>query len=118
MSPRRVDEEDPDRLYTLTGGRTTAGHRLDLVALVVGALEPVTGMQSEQARILRLCAATPVSVVELSAELRLPVTVVLILLGDLLDAGHITVRHPARTDPRDRPSPELLKEVLRGLQTL
>lgn len=117
MSSRRVDEEDPDRLYTLTRGRTAAGHRLDLVDLVIGNDEPVAGMQSEQAKILRLCASTPVSVVELSAELRLPVTVVLILLGDLLDAGHITVRAPAHPNPR-KPSPELLTEVLHGLQRL
>ena len=118
MSPRRIDEEDPDRLYTVTGGRSRAGHRLDLVALVVGEHDPQAGMQSEHARILRICATTPVSVVELSADLGLPVTVVLILLGDLLDAGHVSVRHPERTDTARQPSPELLKEVLVGLQQL
>lgn len=117
MSPRRIDHEDPDRLYTVTGGRTAAGREFDLVALVVSEREPEPGMQSEHAKILRLCQA-PVSVVELSADLRLPVTAVMILLGDLLDAGHIAIRHPLRTDPATKPTPELLKEVLHGLQKL
>lgn len=117
MSPRRIDNEDPDRLYTVTGGRTAAGHEFDLVALVVSEHEPEPGMQSEHAKILRLCMA-PVSVVELSADLHLPVTAVMILLGDLLDAGHIAIRHPLRTDTTHKPTPELLKEVLHGLQKL
>ena len=117
MSARRIDDEDPDRLYTVTGGRTSAGQEFDLVALIVSEREPEPGMQSEHARILRLCV-TPVSVVELSADLRLPVTAVMILLGDLLDAGNITVRHPRRTETRQKPTPELLKEVLHGLQKL
>lgn len=118
MNRRPVDHEDPDRLYTVTGGRSRTGHRFDLVALVVGEHEPQAGMQSEHTRILRICSATPVSVVELSADLGLPVTVVMILLGDLLDAGHVTVRHPERGDAARKPSPELLKEVLVGLQQL
>jgi len=118
MSPRRIDSEDPDRLYTVTGGRTAAGREFDLVALVVSEHGPEPGMQSEHAKILRLAAA-PVSVVELSADLRLPVTAVMILLSDLLDAGHITIRHPLRTDPTEqKPTPALLKELLHGLQRL
>lgn len=117
MSARRIDSEDPDRLYTVTGGRTSAGHEFDLVALVVSEQEPAPGMQSEHVKILRLCT-TPVSVVELSADLRLPVTAVMILLGDLLDAGAITIRHPLQTDVSQHPTPELLKELLDGLQRL
>lgn len=99
-------DEDPDRLYTLTGGRSRAGSAaaaFDLVTLVVSESEPTAGMQSEHATILRLCQY-PTAVVEIAAELRLPISIVKILLCDLLDQGRITARHP-RTAPATPPVP-------------
>ncbi|MEO5877633.1 MAG: DUF742 domain-containing protein [Streptosporangiaceae bacterium] len=119
MNPRPVDREDPDRLYVVTGGRSTADDTgLDLVTLIVSECEPSPGQQSEHARILGMCR-TPMALVEISADLRLPVSVVRILLRDLLDMGRITVRHPAsaRSDAQ-RPDLETLKQVLLGLQNL
>ncbi|MFC9329305.1 DUF742 domain-containing protein [Kitasatospora sp. NPDC057015] len=115
--------DDPDRLYTVTRGRSRAPENaFDLVTLIVAEGEPVPGMQSELARILRICAA-PTAVVEIAADLGMPVSVVKILLGDLLEAGRITARHP-RFSPARRPGaarlPDLdtLKQVLHGLQQL
>jgi hypothetical protein len=115
---RPVDTGDPDRLYTVTGGRSHADDAFDLVTLVVSECRPTAGMQSEHARILRLCRH-PTAVVEIAAELRLPITVVRILLGDLLDTGRITARHPraARSDS-SLPDSALLNEVLHGLRNL
>lgn len=102
-APRNLPgrDEDPDRLYTVTKGRSRPPeHAFDLVTLIVTEREPAPGMQSEHARILRLCE-TPTAVVEVAAELDLPVSVVKILLGDLLEAGTVTARHPGsrRTRP-------------------
>lgn len=89
-----IRDEDPDRLYTLTGGRSKPdSEAFDLVTLVVSECDPAPGMQSELAAILELCRA-PTAVVEIAAELRLPVGIATILLADLLAAGKITVRHP------------------------
>jgi hypothetical protein len=111
--------EAPDRLYTVTGGRADADTRaLDSVTLVVAECDPVPGMQSEHAAILSLCAY-PTAVVELSAELGLPVSVVRILLLDLLDTGRVTVRHPASLTRQEAAhDPETLKQVLLALQRL
>lgn len=119
MTRRPVDVGYPDRLYTVTGGRTQAGDTpFDLVTLVVGECEPTPGMQSELARILAVCRR-PTAVVEISAELGLPVTVVRILLADLLATGRITARQPPAARPlAARPDSELLKEVLSGLRNL
>ncbi|MGW6460578.1 DUF742 domain-containing protein [Streptomyces sp. NPDC055078] len=119
MTRRPVDMGDPDRLYTVTGGRSRAEDDLfDLVTLIVSECRPSPGMQSEHARILELCRH-PVAVVEISAELRLPVTVVRILLGDLLATGRITARHPrAARSLVDLPDSALLEEVLHGLRNL
>ncbi|MEV7426441.1 MULTISPECIES: DUF742 domain-containing protein [unclassified Streptomyces] len=119
MTGRPVDTGDPDRLYTVTGGRSRVDDdSFDLVTLIVSECEPTPGMQSEHVRILSVCRH-PTAVVEISAELNLPVTVVRILLGDLLATGRITARHPrAAGSASALPDSALLKEVLHGLRNL
>lgn len=119
MSREEIDRDDPDRLYTVTGGRSSADESsLDLVTLIVSECEPNSGMQSEHARILDMCRQ-PMAVVEISSDLVLPVSVVKILLCDLLDTGRITARHPQAATPQTQlPDPETLKQVLVGLHKL
>jgi hypothetical protein len=118
VTRKPVDTGDPDRLYTVTGGRSRADESFDLVTLIVSESGPVPGMQSEHARILELCRH-PTAVVEIAAELGLPVMVVRILLGDLLDTGRITARHPrAAPSVASLPDSALLQEVLHGLRNL
>ncbi|RBM17757.1 DUF742 domain-containing protein [Streptomyces sp. PT12] len=115
-------DEDPDRLYIVTGGRSRADtDAFDLVTLVVAECEPALGMQSEHVKILRM-AERPTAVVEIAAELRLPVSIVRILLGDLLALGRITARHPrtgaARAGGSSLPATDILEQVLVGLRNL
>jgi hypothetical protein len=129
MSPRAVDRENPDRLYTVTQGRTPGDDDpFDLVSIIVSERDPAPGMQSEHAKILRLCR-NPTAVVEIAAVLELPASVVKVLLRDLRDTGSITVRHPVtrRTPTPGRPGPpggfqrpdrDTLKQVLRALEKL
>lgn len=119
MSPRPVDRESPDRLYTVTGGRTPGdGDPFDLVSLIVSAREPEPGMQSEHVAILRACHR-PMAVVEISSGLALPISVVKVLLRDLLDTGRITVRHPSAPAARAQlPDRDMLRQVLVGLEKL
>ena len=120
MIRRPFDDETPDRLYAVTGGRSRAHETVfDLVTLIVSEGAPSPGMQSEHVRILRMCHQ-PMAVVELSAALGLPVSVVKILLCDLLDAGRISARHPSAGSGGTwrLPDAEFLKKVLVGLQKL
>lgn len=115
--PARPGRDDsPDRLYTLTGGRTRAvdADRFDLVTLVVAESGPVPGLQSEHTAILRMCER-PTAIVEISAELRLPVSITRVLLSDLLAAGRVSARHPSRAA---LPDLDILKQVLVGLHNL
>ncbi|MBB4158244.1 DUF742 domain-containing protein [Streptomyces cinereoruber] len=109
-------DDSPDRLYMLTGGRSRAdsAHRFDLVTLVVAECAPSPGMQSEHAAILRMCDR-PAAVVEVAAELRLPVNITKILLSDLLTAGRVSARHPRAAA---LPDPQILEQVLVGLRNL
>jgi hypothetical protein len=111
-------DDSPDRLYTLTGGRARSGpgSPFDLVTLVVAECDPVPGMQSEHATILRL-TRLPTAVVELAAELKLPVSITKILLSDLLAAGRISARHPKKP-PSGVLDPDVLEQVLVGLRNL
>ncbi|MFJ4467870.1 DUF742 domain-containing protein [Streptomyces sp. NPDC089424] len=118
MTRKPVDIGVPDRLHTVTGGRSEADDSFDLVTLIVSECEPTPGMQSEHARILELCRH-PTALVELAAELKLPITVVRILLGDLHDMGKVSARHPrAAESVAALPETALLQEVLHGLRNL
>ncbi|GDY32722.1 DUF742 domain-containing protein [Gandjariella thermophila] len=116
---RPVDREDPDRLYTVTRGRSRADDAgLDLVTLIVRESDPTPGLRSEYVRILRMCEA-PTAVVEIASALRLPVIATKILLRDLLDMGMVTARHPRSAPGRDGlPDPAVLRRVLSGLENL
>jgi hypothetical protein len=115
------NEADPERLYVITSGRSgvdPAGARgapLDLVSLIVARTPPAPQEQPEHAAILRLCAS-PLSVAELTAYLRLPFSVVSVLLTDLLNDHRIEARAPI---PKALlPDIALLEAVMHGLQRL
>jgi hypothetical protein len=112
-------DDAPDRLYTVTGGRSRSSpdSPFDLVTLVVAESAPVPGMQSEHAAILRL-TERPTAVVEIAAELRLPVGITRILLTDLLDQGRVSARHPRTPASSGFPAPDILEQVLVGLRNL
>lgn len=109
-------DDAPDRLYTITGGRSRPApdSPFDLVTLVVAESPPAPGMQSEHAAILRL-AELPTAVAEIAAGLRLPVSITKVLLCDLLATGRISARPPCRTAVFD---PDLLDQVIVGLRKL
>ena len=111
------EQDGPERLYVITGGRPASGRRaeLDLVTLVVSRAAARPEMQPEHASILRMCHY-PLSMAEISAYLKLPFSVVAVLVSDLLADSLVEVRGAVRT--AGIPDPELLKAVMYGLQKL
>lgn len=130
------------RPYLLTGGRTEPADSrvLDTVAIVVALPEAgadpekPTPLSPEQKAILSRCDG-PVPVRDLVSglvrDLGLPLGVVRVLLADLAGQGLINVvprrsrdqrprgcKHSGQQPRAERPSIELLQEVLRGLQAL
>ncbi|MGW2048666.1 DUF742 domain-containing protein [Streptomyces sp. NPDC001858] len=111
------------RPYAMTGGRTKPGPtgvRFDLIALVT--LDPgapgTDGMAigPEHRTLIDLCRTETQSVAELSAGSNLPVGVVRVLLGDLLELGCVTVSRPV--PPAQLPDERILREVIEGLRAL
>ncbi|MEV5439601.1 DUF742 domain-containing protein [Streptomyces sp. NPDC052682] len=118
------DEAGPVvRPYAMTRGRTTSPgqHRLDLIAVVVTEPhvedpEADPTLSPEHVDIVELCRDTPQSVAELAAELDLPIGVVRVLIGDLVDAELVHVNRPV--PPAELPDESLLRDVINGLRAL
>ena len=114
------------RPYAMTSGRTRPTHGgFALISIVLAtspagsdddALGPESdGIGPEAAEIIRY-ARQPVSVAEIAAHLDLPAGTVKVLLGDLLDAGLIHTRAPARAfGVPDEPVLEAVMHALRAL---
>jgi hypothetical protein len=112
------------RPYAMTGGRTKPGPtgvRFDLIALVsldTGAPDvgDDTSLGPEHRALIELCRIETQSVAELAAGADLPVGVVRVLLGDLLELGCVTVSRPV--PPAQLPDERILREVIEGLRAL
>lgn len=118
------DEAGPVvRPYAMTRGRTTSAAvaKLDLIAQVIAdgpVDEPVAdqSLSPEHLDIVDLCRDAPLSVAELAAELDLPIGVVRVLIGDLIDAELVRVSRPV--PPAELPDESILREVINGLRAL
>jgi hypothetical protein len=115
------------RPYAMTRGRTShaAEGRLDLIALVVSESRSEEGdphadtdraLSPEHVDIIERCRVQPTSVAELAADLDLPLGVVRVLIGDLLDADLVHVSRPV--PPAELPDASVLRDVINGLRAL
>ncbi|MEU6772585.1 DUF742 domain-containing protein [Streptomyces sp. NPDC046759] len=112
------------RPYAMTGGRTQPGPtgvRFDLIALVTldpaaPTLDEAALLGPEHRTLIELCRAETQSVAELAADADLPVGVVRVLLGDLLELGCVVISRPV--PPALLPDERILREVIEGLRAL
>jgi hypothetical protein len=105
------------RPYTLTGGRTPPVRTgIELISLVSTIRPPTRAdrLQPEQHRLLALCR-TPTALVEIAARLDLPIAVVRVLLGDLLDHELVSVSSPSAAGT---PDAHFLQAVIDGIRRL
>ncbi|WP_030674591.1 DUF742 domain-containing protein [Streptomyces sp. NRRL B-1347] len=124
-TPRWFDDDAGPvvRPYAMTRGRTTspAQHRLDLIAVVVAEsraddTEADQTLSPEHVDIVDLCRDSPQSVAELAAELDLPIGVIRVLIGDLVDDQLVHVTRPV--PPAELPDESILRDVISGLRAL
>ncbi|MET8472949.1 DUF742 domain-containing protein [Streptomyces sp. NPDC006422] len=112
------------RPYAMTGGRTAPGPQgahFDLIALVsldsaAPAADDDTALGPEHRSIIELCRTETQTVAELAAGTDLPVGVVRVLLGDLLELACVKVSRPV--PPAQLPDEKILREVIDGLRAL
>ena len=106
------------RPYALTGGLTRpSGQRfdlLDMVGVVRRASQDTPDLPPEQTEVLQRCQI-PAPLVDLAAELDLPVGVIRILVSDLRERGLVTIH---RAQPAGAGDLKILQEVVDGLRRI
>jgi hypothetical protein len=106
------------RPYALTGGLTRpSGQRfdlLDMVGVVRRIGHDMPQLPPEQAEVLQRCQI-PAPLVDLAADLDLPVGVIRILVSDLRERGFVTIH---RAEPAGVGDLKILQEVVDGLRRL
>ena len=116
---RYSDEEPTARIvrpYTITAGRTKSTVDLPMEATL--RLQPSAADQEwgtdAQGRIVEICDNK--SVAEVSAAVKMPIGVVRVLLGDLVEQGFVGVQ-ATLTDSSSRDERlDLIERTLRGLR--
>ena len=105
------------RPYSWTAGRTVSRLKLSLETLVSVNGQPLDPMAPPEHRtIVQLCHA-PRSVAELAALLSIPLGVVRVVLGDMVEEGNLVVHRTAGSS-NAAPGIDLMQRVLNGLQRL
>lgn len=118
MNPPPRDTRRLVPAYLATSGRARPSRNtLDRLSVLHGATRgPVTGVSPQELRLLELLRPGALSLAEAAAHLRLPVSVVKVLVAELVDAGHLQVRAPI--PDAELPERQILEKVLDGLRTL
>jgi len=108
------------RPYVMTRGRTGAArHTLDVITMVVAvdSTSVLRRVEPEYSDIVALCQF-PLSVAEVAAKLNLPLAVTKVLIGDLIDDGHLYFRSPHPATQPDAADFALLRTVLTHIRKL
>jgi hypothetical protein len=87
---------------------------LDMVGVVRRAAQDMPQLPPEQAEVLQRCLI-PAPLVDLAADLDLPVGVIRILVADLRERGLVTIH---RAQPARVGDLKILQEVLDGLRRI
>ncbi len=112
------------RPYTMTGGRSGVG--LPIIALEALVAVTPAGMRMrgrfrwEAAEIIAQ-SRREIAIVELAANLEVPVGVIRVLAADLRDQGAITITEPPSatfSESSDNDYAELLHKVIDGIRAL
>lgn len=106
------------RHFTLTAGRAHTDVEIPLEATIrrlslVGDTPLPAGVHG---RVLEVCDST--SLAEVSAHLSMPIGVVRVLVGDLVEQGHLRIQTTITTDTTLDERRELIERTLRGLRSL
>lgn len=126
MPPHHDDDEHVHtarvvRPYALTAGRTRASIDLPVEAIIEQQPRVVEREWSEHdhvGQIVTACAERA-SVAEISAAVNLPLGVVRVLLGDLVEQGYLKVAATTLTDASSTDErQDLIERTLRGLRAL
>jgi Protein of unknown function (DUF742) len=106
------------RAYVMTGGRASSRIKLDfqsILSVIPAALQVSNNLTFERAKVVELCRTEALSVAELSVRLAVPLGVIQILGGDLVEEGFLQA---FTTDRHITNDIALLERLVRGIRAL
>jgi hypothetical protein len=118
--PETKRSPNPARPYTLTGGRTRPRIELPIEATVETLAAPdelVWATSDVRTLIVQLCSDRP-SIAEISSYAAQPIGVIRVLVGDLVESGHLRVHGTLTDDSSVAERRRLIERTLSGLRDL
>ncbi|HWM38526.1 MAG TPA: DUF742 domain-containing protein [Streptomyces sp.] len=117
MTPPPRDHRRLVPAYLATTGRARPSRNtLDRLTVLYAPASPSSRLRPEQRRLLELLQPGVLTLAEAAAHLRLPLSVVRVLVADLVDAGRLSARAPV--PEAELPERQILEKVLDGLRTI
>ncbi len=112
-----IEEDDFIRPFLVTAGRTTTSvDGLKLETLVQSSMTTLgKQLRFEAARVHDLCQA-PISIAEISAHLSIPSGVVKVVVGDLIESGHLRAHRTIEGSSSD--DVQLISRLIAGVRRL
>lgn len=110
------EESDFVRPFLVTAGRTdTEVEGLQFETLVETKSEGAKGLRYEPARIFEMCK-TATGIAEISAQLNIPIATVKVVVGDLIQSGHVQIYETI--DNQDDAGVALMSRIIEGVRNL
>ena len=106
------------RPFLVTGGRTkSAVEGLRLETLVQRTPVATTALKFESAAVYNM-SAEPIAIAELSAHLELPIATIKVIVGDLINSGHLKQHKTVSGSTQDPGELELITRLIDGVRRL
>ncbi len=111
-----MDANDFVRPFLVTGGRTKSSvEGLQFETMVQATKSNGSDLRFEPARVFGLCQ-NAIAIAEISAHLEIPIATVKVVLGDLIDSGHVEVNRTI--DATDSDDIQLISRLIEGVRRL
>ncbi len=118
ISQENMSGPDTVRAYIMTGGRASSKVKLDfqsMLSVIPAALQVANNLTFERAKVVDHCRHEALSVAELAVRIGVPIGVIQILGGDLVEDGFLQA---FTTDRHITADIALLERLLRGIRAL
>lgn len=112
-----ADHGDFVRPFLMSAGRTKAAvEGLQYETLLHATDKPADSLRFEPARVYALCVDETVAIAEISASLSLPIGTVKVVVGDLIQSGHLSLHETI--DATQTEDIELISRLIDGVRRL
>lgn len=114
--PLGGEANDFVRPFLVTTGRTKASvEGLRFETLVQATAKPGQELRFEPARVHALCTDA-IAIAEISAELRMPIGTAKVVIGDLIQSGHVELHQTIDTEQTE--DIQLISRLIDGVRRL